>query len=111
MALLDNGTKINTIMLGFVENHSLDVGPLSDLVGRWVACVGLGNALTQPMGYIIIWVQVDGVQGYNEDQIALVIPDLSDFVAWVPMILGTPKISHIVMFHCTLYDDQCLMYF
>ena len=35
MALLDNGTQINTIMLGFIENHSLDVRPLSDLMGRW----------------------------------------------------------------------------
>ena len=96
MALLDNDTQINTIMLGFVENHSLDVGPLSDLVGRSVACVGLGNALTQPMGYIIIWIQVDGVQGYDEDQIALVILDLSNFVAWVPMIWGTPTISCIL---------------
>ena len=34
MALLDNDAQINTIMLGFVENCSLDVGPLSDLVGR-----------------------------------------------------------------------------
>ena len=34
MALLDNGTEMNIIMLGFVENHSLDVGPLSNLVGR-----------------------------------------------------------------------------
>ena len=48
------------------------------------------------MGYIIIQVQVDGVQGYDKDQIALVIPDLSNFAAWVPMILGTPMISHIV---------------
>ena len=46
MALLDNGTQINTIIPGFVENHSLDAGPLSDLVGRLVTCVGLGNALT-----------------------------------------------------------------
>ena len=96
MALLDNGTQINTIMLGFVENHSLDLGPLSDLVGRWVACVGLGNALTWPMGCVIIWVQVDGVQGYDEDQIALVILDLSNFVVWVPVILGTPTISCIM---------------
>ena len=96
MALLDNGTQINTIMPDFVENHSLDVGPLSDLVGRWFACVGLGNALTWPMGYVIIQVQVDGVQGYDEDQIALVIPDLSDFAAWVPMILGSPMISHVM---------------
>ena len=39
---------------------------------------------------------MDGVQGYDEDQIALVIPDLSDFVAQVPVILGTLMISHIV---------------
>ena len=48
------------------------------------------------MDYVIIWVQVDGVQGYDEDQIVLVIPDLSDFAAWVPMILGTPMISHVM---------------
>ena len=48
------------------------------------------------MGYGIIQVQVDRVQGYDEDQIALVIPDLSKFAAWVPVILGTSIISHVV---------------
>ena len=48
------------------------------------------------MGYVIIQVQVDGVQGYGEDQIALMIPDLSNFAAWVPVILGTHMISCIV---------------
>ena len=96
MALLDNGAQINTIMPGFVENWSLEVGPLLDLVGAQVTCVGLGNALTQPMGYVVIWVQVDGVQGHDEDQIALVIPDLSNFAAQVPIIFGTPTISHIM---------------
>ena len=42
MALIVNGIQINTIMLGFVENCSLDVGPLSDLVDGQVACVSLG---------------------------------------------------------------------
>ena len=37
-----------------------------------------------------------GVQGYNEDQIALLVPDLLNFVAQVPIILGTPTISHVV---------------
>ena len=48
------------------------------------------------MGYIIIRVQEDGIQGYDEDKIVLVIPDLSNFMAWVPVILGTPTISHIM---------------
>ena len=33
MFLLDNSTQVNTITLEFIENHSLDVGPLSDLIG------------------------------------------------------------------------------
>ena len=39
---------------------------------------------------------MDGVQGYDEDQIALVVPDLSNFAEQIPIILGTPTISHIV---------------
>ena len=75
---------------------SLDVRPLSDLMGRWVTCVGLGNALPQPIGYVLIWVQADRVQGYDDDQIAMVIPDLSNFMAWAPVILGTLMIGHIM---------------
>ena len=39
---------------------------------------------------------MDGVQGYDEDQIALVVPDELKFVEWVPIILGTPTISRIM---------------
>ena len=93
MAQLDNGAQINTIMLRYVSDHSLQVGPITDLIGSKVTCVGLGNVYTRPLGYVIIWVQVDGVQGYDKDQIALVILDLSNFVAWIPVILGTPTIG------------------
>ena len=34
MALLDNGAQINTITPSFIKTCSLEVGPLSDLVGR-----------------------------------------------------------------------------
>ena len=77
MALLDNGTQINTITLRYVNEHSLQVGPITDLMGSKVTCMGLGNAYTRPLGYVVIWVQMDRVQGYNEDQIALVILDFS----------------------------------
>ena len=96
MALLDNGAQINTIMLRYVSDHSLQVGPITDLVGAKVTCVGLGNGYIRPLGYIIIWIQVDGVQGYDEDQIALVILDLSNFVARIPEILGTPTICWVI---------------
>ena len=96
MALLDNGTKMNTIMPRYVKEHSLPVGPITNLMGSKVACIGLGNAYTRPLDYVVIWVQVDGVWGYDEDQIALVIPDFSNFVTRVPIILGTPTIGQVV---------------
>ena len=44
MALLDNGAQVNTIVLRYEHEHSLEVGPVTDLMGSNVACVGLGNA-------------------------------------------------------------------
>ena len=96
MTLLDNGAQINTITPKYVSDHSLQVGPITDLIGTKGTCMGLGNAYTRPLGYVIIWVQVDGVQGYDEDQIALAILDFSNFAAWIPVILGTPTISWVI---------------
>ena len=96
MALLDNGAQVNTIKPRYVKEHSLPVGLITDLMGSKVTCVGLGNAYTKPLGYVVIWVQVDGVQGYDEDQITLIIPDFSNFVVRVPIILGTPTIGRVV---------------
>ena len=92
MALLDNGVQVNTITPRYVKEHSLPVGPITDLMGSEVVCVGLGSAYSRPLGYIVIWVQVDGVWGYDEDQIALIILDFSNFAVRVPIILGTPTI-------------------
>ena len=58
--------------------------------------MGLGNAYTRPLGYVVIQVQVDGVWGYDEDQIALIIPDFSHFANRVPVILRTPTIGQVV---------------
>ena len=96
MALLNNGVQINTIMPPYVKSHSLEMGLITNLIGGQVTCIGLGNTYTQLLGYVIVKVQVDGVQGYNEDQIALVVPDLSNFAERIPVILGTPTISCIV---------------
>ena len=96
MALLDNGAQVNTITPRYVREHSLQVGPITDLMGSKVACIGLGNAYTRPLGYVVIWVQVDRVWGYDEDQIALIIQDYSNFATRVPIILGTSTIGRVV---------------
>ena len=96
MALLDNGAQINTIKLKYISDHSLQVWPITDLLGVQVACRGLGNTYTRPLGLIIIQVQIDRFQGYDKDQIALVILDVSNFVAHIPVILGTPTISQVI---------------
>ena len=96
MALLDNGAQVNTITLRYVKEHSLPVGPITDLMGSKVTCIGLGNAYNKPLGYVVIRVQVDGVRGYDKDQIALIIPDFSNFVMRVPVILGTLTIGWVV---------------
>ena len=54
MGLLDNGTQVNTIMPRYVSKHSLQVGPITNLMGSKVACVGLGNTYIRPMGYVVI---------------------------------------------------------
>ena len=96
MALLDNGAQVNTVTPRYVNKHLLQVGPITDLMGSKVTCMGLGNAYTRPLGYVVIWVQVNRVQGYHEDQIALVIADFYNFLTRVPVILGMPTISHVV---------------
>ena len=93
MALLDNGAQVNTIMPRYVNEHSLQVGPITDLMGSKVTCLGLGNAYTQPLGYVVIPVWVDGVWGYDEDQVALFILNFSNFATRVPVILGTLTIG------------------
>ena len=46
MALLDNSAQVNTIMPGYVNEHSLQVGLITNLMGSKVTCVGLGNTYT-----------------------------------------------------------------
>ena len=93
MALLDNGAQVNTITPRYVQEHSILVGPITDLMASKVTCVGLGNAYARPLGYVVIQVQVDRVQGYDEDQIALIILDFPILQieypsSWEPLPLG-----------------------
>ena len=95
-ALLDNGSTINAVTPEFVKACSLDVSPLSDLFNGMMGINGFGGLFSWPLGYIIIRAQVEGVQGYDKDQVALVVPDSTTFGSWVLVTLGTLTINQII---------------
>ena len=48
MVPIDNGCQVNTVMPQFIEAHSLDVGPVSNLVNDGMSMVGLGRMHPHP---------------------------------------------------------------
>ena len=60
---MDNGAQVNTIMLRYVHDYLLEMGPITDFMGSKVTCVSLGITYMRPLGYVVIRVQVDGVWG------------------------------------------------
>ena len=66
------------------------------LVDHPLNLVGLGGMRTQPLGFIILRVQVTEITGYDEDIIFLVIPDESEFPRCVPLIIETCMLRRIV---------------
>ena len=94
--LLDSGSTRNAVTPEFVEVCSLDIGPLGDLADSTLGINCFGVVFSQPLGDILIRMQVEGVWGYNEDQVALVIPDSTIFGSQVPVSLGAPIINQII---------------
>ena len=84
---------INAVTPEFFEACSLDISPLSNRGNGTLSVNSFGGLFSQPLGYVSIRVQVEGMRGYNEDQVALVIPDPTDFGSQVPVILSTPSIK------------------
>ena len=51
---------------------------------------------TGPLGFVIFWVQVSKIAGYDEDVIFLVVPDESEFSRYVPLMIETYTLGRIV---------------
>ena len=76
---MGSGSTLNVVTPEFIEVCSLDVGPLSVLPNGTLGINGSRGVFSWPLGYIIIRVQVEGVCSYNEDQVALVMPESTGF--------------------------------
>ena len=95
-ALSDSSLTINVVTPEFVGAHSLYVFPLNDLMDDSLGINGFGGVFSWSLGYGIVRVQLEGVQGYDEDQAALVVLDSTVFGSQVPVTLGTPTINWII---------------
>ena len=72
------------------------VGPVHELATspQEIPIQGItGN--TNALGYVVINVQIGGIPSYNEEQVTLVIQDISGLGMRVPVILGTPMIHRL----------------
>ena len=77
----------------FIEVCFLDSGPLSDLSNGTLGINSFGGIFFLLLGYVIIRVRVEGVLGYKEDQVALVIPDSAGFGSWVPIMTKREEVD------------------
>ena len=93
--LIDNGARVNLVTPEFVRDRDLDVGSIQDLNqhnGR-IPLSGLGGRVTEPLGYVMLRVQILYVPSYNKDQVALVVLEDSNFLRKCQVVLGTPTIN------------------
>ena len=100
--LVDNGARVNSVMPAYVRQHNLGVCPISELdhslnpFRDHIPLVGLGGGRTEPLGFTLTRVQVEGMPHYDEQQVLFVLDDPSPFSARTAVILGTPTINRVV---------------
>ena len=96
--LLDSGARMNVVTPEFVKATGLVTGSIQDLNNHagHIPINGVGGKHTEPLGYVMIRVQIPYAPSYDEDQVALIVEDPSLFSQRCPMILGTPTIFRAV---------------
>ena len=94
--LIDSGARSNAVTPAYVKEHKMKVRPVHDLAlhPTLIPISSIGGH-TATLGYIIINVQVEGIPSYYEEQVALVIPNVTQLGLKVPVILGTPTIHRL----------------
>ena len=96
--LLDNGAQLNFITPAYAQERGMDVMSLDYLaqeIGGSIPLIrGIGGISMEPIKFIMMNIKVPCVQGYDEDQIAIVMDD-PGMSEW-PVILGTPTLYHVM---------------
>ena len=96
MALIDKGAWMNMVTLAFVKKRGLAVGLIKDLnkhKGHIPVSVS-GVYYTEPLGYVMVQVQIPGIPSHDEYQVALVIRDQRECGQRVPEEWQQGKLAH-----------------
>ena len=91
--LIDSGAQSNAVTPPYVKEHKLLVQDLA-LHPTVIPISGIGGYMAT-LRYVIISIQVEGIPSYYEEQVALVIPSVTQLGLKVPVILGTPMIHQL----------------
>ena len=96
--LIDNGARVNLVTPEFVQDRGLDVGSIQDLSEHngHIPLSGLGGRVMEPLGYVMLQVQIPYVPSYDEDQVVLVVMEDSSFLRKCHVVLGTPTINRAI---------------
>ena len=96
--LLDNGSQLNFITPAYVHKREMDIMSLDSLAqevgGKIPPIWGMGGIMVDPEGFVMMNVKIPCVNGYNEDQIAIIMDDLG--MKDCPVILGMPTIFQVM---------------
>ena len=96
--LLDNGAQLNFITPAYAMERGMDIMSLDwlaqEIGGPLPLIAGMGGSLVEPTGFVLMNVKVPCVQGYDEDQVALVMdnPGMTE----CPVILGTSTLYQVM---------------
>ena len=96
--LLDNGAQLNFITPAYAVERGMDIMSSDRLAqeigGPLPLITGMGGSLVEPTGFVLINVKVPCVQGYDGDQVALVMDDPG--MTECPVILGTSTLYQVM---------------
>ena len=96
--LIDNGARVNVVTPEFIRDRGLDVGSIQDLNQHngHIPLSGLRGRVMEPLGYVMLQVQIPYVQSYDEDQVVLVVSEDGNFLRKCQVVLGTPTINRAI---------------
>ena len=96
--ILDNGAQLNFITPAYAVERGMDILSLDRLAqeigGPLPLIVGMGSNLVVPTRFVLMNVKVPCIQGYDEDQVTLVMDDPG--MVECPVILGTSTLYRVM---------------